>query len=192
MMLLSLLHFSTTPSRACVVPEFGTINATEILEKLPVAMVYRAVGPATAPIFESFETPYQFHLNVYPEVAAYHAVAAYSPDALDIWGRELDRFCTDGHTEEEMTAHKRITHMVAYTYSNQLVIPGDDVAPVLSGAIASLGLAWVWDEVLDITEPCADITTPWGMGVCISHELAEFSKADGWNMDGTIGRTANF
>ena len=105
--------------------------------------------------------------------------------ALDIFGKEGRRVCTDGLLEEEVRAYETVAAAYAFAYSTMIQMPGtvEDITNIMDNV---LGL-----PVANLDDDAAVLGTPWGLAKATVDELVNYSASDGWNSDGSLANNFN-
>jgi hypothetical protein len=133
----------------------------------------------------TYETPIQFRQAVYHGMSCYNTVAMYHPTALDIWGRDDKRICTDAFASDaQKNAHEQVANAYAFAYG------AISLSPTVTETVTH-----IMDNVLGL--PMSKLrgnppmSTPWGLAKATVDQMSEYAKSDGWNADGTLTHDFN-
>lgn len=144
------------------------------------------VGAASDNIVANYETPIQLrHANIVG-MNSYNVLAPYQPDALDIWGRGIRRYCVDEFSSpDQLNAHEQVTGAYIFAYTIIRTMP--ETVPAMTEIMENfLGLPM---SNLYIEPP--DMGTPWGLVKVMVDEMINYMDTDGWNSDGSLTRRVN-
>ena len=197
---LLLVHTNSSVSAAACVEPGGIddgvsgISTTQIQSLLngkalgkPLPYLFLPlVDDLIGTLVTSFETPIQFRTALYHGNACYNAAAMYHPTALDIWGRDHKRICTDKFPSPlEKKIHEEVALAYTFAYSAITLLPSlNDVVTNLMDNVLNLPMSNLMDGT-------PDIGTPWGLAKATVNDMANYAKSDGWNFDGSMTHDFN-
>jgi hypothetical protein len=113
----------------------------------------------------------------------YHTAAKYHATALDIWGNDVNRYCTEHVDESYLKVHEEVATFLTFYYSAITLVPSSK--PKLDPVFSMFGL----DP--SILESDDGPSTPWGMAKFVVQEMAVTVVNDGWNADGKLANEYN-
>jgi hypothetical protein len=113
----------------------------------------------------------------------YHTAAKYHPSALDIWGNDVNRYCTEHVDEAYLKVHEEVATFLTFYYSAITLVPSSK--PKLDPVLDMFGLD---PSIFELND---GPSTPWGMAKFVVDEMAETVVNDGWNADGKLANEYN-
>ena len=173
-----------TPNGLHVLEESGARTGIEgalLSGQLPYLFL-----PLAEPFIAEFikaETPVQFRLAQIHGSTVYHTAAKYHATALDIWGNDVNRYCTEHVDKSYLKVHEEVATMLTFYYSAVTLVPSSK--PMLDPVLNMFGLDASLMELDD------GPSTPWGMAKFVVEEMAATVVNDGWNADGKLANEYN-
>lgn len=148
---------------------------------------------AADPYIIGYEPAIQFRLIMLEEIGLYAALAAFEPNALDMFARvelsEERRRCQDMDATL-FDIHRRVT--LAYAVFYALLASRPDFFDDGTALLAEWGLDGnICHDTSSGYDCLNDISTPWGFAFTVNEEGKEFMLTDGWNADGSYSRQFN-
>mmetsp|Transcript_42003 Transcript_42003/g.88149 ORF Transcript_42003/g.88149 Transcript_42003/m.88149 type:complete len:557 (-) Transcript_42003:353-2023(-) len=141
--------------------------------------------PLINAVASELETPVQFRVAQIHGSVCYNAAAKYHSSALDIWGHDTNRICSNNVDADYRKLHEELTS--AYTfYLSAITHVVPEIEDTLGPIMREFGLD---TALLDIDPP--DPSTPWGLSKILVNEFVPFLESDGWNADGSLTRKYN-
>lgn len=113
----------------------------------------------------------------------YHTAAKYHAKALDIWGNDVNRYCTEFVDKDYLKVHEEVATMLTFYYSAITLVPSSK--PMLDPILDMFGLD---ANLMDLED---GPSTPWGMAKFVVEEMAATVVNDGWNADGMLANEYN-
>ena len=113
----------------------------------------------------------------------YNTAAKYHATALDIWGNDVNRYCTEHVDKSYLKVHEEVATMLTFYYSAVTLVPSSK--PMLDPVLNMFGLDASLMELDD------GPSTPWGMAKLVVEEMAATVVNDGWNADGKLANEYN-
>lgn len=195
-LLLSLIARAANGEQQCISPTGigenpGEIPASQITSLqanigLPYIVLVLLDVVSDAIAGGNYETPIQFRFIGIVGMNCYNVLAAYQPNALDIWGRGDRRLCVNEFASpEELNAHEQLANVYSFAYGFTQTLP-ESLAAVTAVMENILGL-----PMSNVQSDSPDPSTPWGLAQVLVDEMADFMSTDGWNANGSLSGSNN-